>query len=131
MIWLYVLSAVALLLAPLAGPFAPVGGMAPLIQELARESGIPNLVSGVILHTRLFDTIGEVLVFTLASIGVRQMLGTEPVRQRIRTLTDIPSRVVCGGGTLATGSCGNSSAWSSVRGDLPLGWPVAPPSAWC
>ena len=35
MIWLYVLAAVALLLAPLAGPFAPVGGMAPLIQELA------------------------------------------------------------------------------------------------
>ena len=49
------------------------GGMA-LIQQLAKESGIPNLVSGVILHTRLFDTIGEVLVFTLASIGVRQML---------------------------------------------------------
>ena len=95
MIWLYVLAAVALLLAPLAGPFAPVGGMAPLIQELAEQSGIPNLVSGVILHTRLFDTIGEVLVFTRASIGVRQMLGAEPVRQRIRTLTDIPSRVVC------------------------------------
>lgn len=95
MIWLYVLAAVALLIAPLAGPFAPVGGMAPLIRVLADHSGVPNLVSGVILHTRLFDTIGEVLVFTLASIGVRQMLGAEPVRQRIRTLTDIPSRVVC------------------------------------
>jgi multicomponent Na+:H+ antiporter subunit B len=95
MIWLYVLAAITLLIAPLAGPFAPVGGMAPLIRVLADQSGVPNLVSGVILHTRLFDTVGEVLVFTLASIGVRQMLGAEPVRQRIRTLTDIPSRVVC------------------------------------
>ena len=93
MIWLYVLSAVALLLAPLAVR-SHRWGMAPLIQELAKESGIPNLVSGVILHTRLFDTTAGAGVHA-GLIGVRQMLGAEPVRQRIRTLTDIPSRVVC------------------------------------
>ena len=41
MIWLYVLSAVALLLAPLAGPFTPVGGMEPLIQELPSRAASP------------------------------------------------------------------------------------------
>ena len=95
MIWLYVLAAIALFAAPLTGPLPQVGGMGELISGLAAEGDVPNLVSGVILHIRLFDTVGEVVVFTLASIGVRMLLSDEPLRTRIRSLSDIPSRVVC------------------------------------
>lgn len=95
MIWLYVLAAIALFAAPLTGPLPQVGGMGALISELATDGDVPNLVSGVILHIRLFDTVGEVVVFTLASIGVRMLLRDEPLRTRIRSLSDIPSRVVC------------------------------------
>ena len=117
MIWLYVLSAVALLLAPLAGPFAPVGGMAPLIQQLAKESGIPNLVSGVILHTRLFDTIGEVLVF-LASMVCGKCSGLNRCGN-----ASAPSPTfrlgwsVAGGHPGGTG-VGNGSAWSPQSGRI-------------
>ena len=95
MIWLHVLAATALFAAPLTGPLPQVGGMGELISGLAAEGDVPNLVSGVILHIRLFDTVGEVVVFTLASIGVRMLLRDEPLRTRIRSLSDIPSRVVC------------------------------------
>jgi multicomponent Na+:H+ antiporter subunit B len=95
MTWLYVLATVVLFAAPLAGPLAQTSGMAPVMQALVEQSGVPNLVSGVILETRLFDTIGEVVVFTLASIGVRQLFREETKRDSIRSLTDLPSRVVC------------------------------------
>jgi len=48
-------------------------------------------VSGVILHTRLFDTVAEVVVFTLAAIGVQIVLAGDPERKRIRSLNDAPS----------------------------------------
>jgi multicomponent Na+:H+ antiporter subunit B len=53
------------------------------------------LVSGVILHTRLFDTVAEVVVFTLAATGVRLVLAGQPGRQLIRGLEDPPSQVLC------------------------------------
>ena len=95
MTWLYVLASVVLFAAPLSSPLAQTSGMAPVMQALVEQSGVPNLVSGVILETRLFDTIGEVVVFTLASIGVRQLFREETKRDSIRSLTDLPSRVVC------------------------------------
>ena len=37
-----------------------------IVNNLASFTKIPNTVTSVILGTRLFDTIGEVTVFTLA-----------------------------------------------------------------
>ena len=84
MTWLYVLASVVLFAAPLAGPLAQTSGMAPVMQALAEQTGVPNLVSGVILETRLFDTIGEVVVFTLASIGTTSLLGMTEVDRNAR-----------------------------------------------
>lgn len=95
MTWLYLLAAITLCLAPLTSPLAPAEPMAPLLRELAVQTNVPNLVSGVILHTRLYDTIAEVVVFTLASIGVRFLLSGEPAQKRLRALDDAPSVVLC------------------------------------
>jgi len=69
--------------------------MGPLIEALSQQTQVPNLVSGVILHTRLFDTVAEVVVFTLAAIGVRMVLAADPARKQIRSLNDAPSQVLC------------------------------------
>ena len=95
MTWLYLLAAIALFAAPLASPLPAASGMGPLIDALSQQTQVPNLVSGVILHTRLFDTVAEVVVFTLAAIGVRMVLAADPERKQIRSLNDAPSQVLC------------------------------------
>ena len=95
MTWLYLLAAIALCLAPLGAALPPAPAIGPVIASLAQTTGVPNLVSGVILHTRLYDTIAEVVVFTLASIGVRFLLAGEPAKTSIRAIDDAPSVVLC------------------------------------
>lgn len=95
MTWLYLLTAIVLFAAPLASPLPGDAAVADLIRALALQTQVPNLVSGVILHTRLFDTVAEVVVFTLAAIGVKLVLTGQPARQRIRGLEDPPSQVLC------------------------------------
>ncbi len=95
MTWLHLLAAIALCLAPLGAALPPAPAIGPVIASLAQTTGVPNLVSGVILHTRLYDTIAEVVVFTLASIGVRFLLAGEPAKTSIRAISDAPSVVLC------------------------------------
>ncbi|MDM7953011.1 MAG: Na(+)/H(+) antiporter subunit B [Cyanobium sp. CZS 25K] len=95
MTWLYLLAAAALCLAPLGAGLPPAPAIGPVIAALAETTDVPNLVSGVILHTRLYDTIAEVVVFTLASIGVRFLLAGEPTKTSIRAIDDAPSVVLC------------------------------------
>ena len=95
MTWLVIVAAVALFAAPLASALPPAEAVAEIVQTLAEQTRVPNLVSGVILYTRLFATITEVVVFTLAALGVRYLLAVEPARREIRVLDDPPSRVLC------------------------------------
>ena len=48
-----------------------------IVNQLSDYTKIPNVVTSVILGTRLFDTIGEVTVFTIAGLGVKILLGHE------------------------------------------------------
>lgn len=102
MTWIYLLAAIALFAAPLAAALPaeiPIDGLLASLQE---QTHVPNLVSGVILKTRLFDTVAEVVVFTLAALGVRQVLADEPGKRRIRAFGDAPSVVLCDlGSTIA------------------------------
>ncbi len=74
----YALAAVLLgvqLLLESDAQVAPAGpGPLP---ALVREAGVPNAVSAVIFRNRLYDTIFEVVVFTLAVAGIRFLLENE------------------------------------------------------
>ena len=91
-----ILSAAAILcLAPLlAGRDSSVDSV-QLISLLVGQSGIPNTVSAVILQARLYDTIGEVVVFTMASLGVRWLLSDARPERQIEALSDTASVVLC------------------------------------
>lgn len=95
MTWLVLVAAIVLFAAPLATALPPPPAVGELAQQLVAQTQVPNLVSGVILKARLFDTIAEVVVFTLAVQGVRYLLAVEPQRRQIRALEDPPSKVLC------------------------------------
>jgi multicomponent Na+:H+ antiporter subunit B len=95
MTWLAIVAAIALFLSPLAAGLPDPPSINAMLVDLVAQTQVPNLVSGVILKTRLVDTVGEVVVFTLASIGVRLVLAREPIRRRIQGLDDAPSVVLC------------------------------------
>jgi len=91
----YLIAAAILCLAPLRAAGAMSVDSAQLIRQLVSQSGIPNTVSAVILQARLYDTIGEVVVFTLASLGVRWLLSDARPERHIEALSDAASVVLC------------------------------------
>ena len=95
MTWLVLVAAIALFASPLATALPATTDAGAIVKDLLAQTQVPNLVSGVILYTRLFDTITEVVVFTLAALGVRYLLAVEPQRRTIRVLEDPPSKVLC------------------------------------
>ncbi|MEN9216908.1 MAG: Na(+)/H(+) antiporter subunit B [Gloeomargarita sp. HHBFW_bins_162] len=92
--WLYTLAAVAFgvkmifLVHPV--PESPL----EIVKAVVQDSGIPNAVSAIILRNRLFDTVSEVIVFTIAIMGVSGMMANERPLSRIVQLTDPPSVVL-------------------------------------
>ena len=103
MTWVVIVAAVALFAAPLATAMPAAKTVAEIVQTLADQTQVPNLVTSVILHARLFDTISEVVVFTLAALGVRHLLAVEPAQRQIRVLDDPPSVVLCELGATISG----------------------------
>lgn len=63
-------------------PIAEGGSRSNDTIQLATETGATNLVSAIYLGARLYDTLFEVLVFTVAVIGVRFYLLRRPSSAR-------------------------------------------------
>lgn len=64
-----------------------------IVETVVRESGLPNAVSAIILRNRLYDTIFEVIVFTIAIMGASFLLATERPAEKIYQFTD-PSSII-------------------------------------
>jgi multicomponent Na+:H+ antiporter subunit B len=65
-----------------------------IVETVVQDSGVPNAVSGIIFRNRLYDTIFEVVVFTLAIMGVRYLLADEQPSGTVYQFTDHPSIVL-------------------------------------
>ena len=59
-----------------------------IVDYLTSLADIPNSVTAVILGSRLFDTIGEVTVFTVAGIGVKILLTDEQSETKLLGIQD-------------------------------------------
>ena len=59
-----------------------------IVNYLSDITSIPNTVTSVILGTRLFDTIGEVTVFTIAGLGVKILLSHEKSEKSLIAIKD-------------------------------------------
>ena len=93
--WIYMTASLALLVKILFFPdFTADFAELNAVDLLVAESGVPNAVSGVIFRNRLYDTIFEVVVFTISIMGVRFLLSDEQPSSRVYQFTDKPSIVL-------------------------------------
>ncbi len=92
--WIYILAGLAIMakLLLVSGPVASWDGL--IVQTIAIDTGVSNAVSGILLHNRLYDTIFEVLVFTMAILGAKFLLADEQPKETIKHVNDPPSKVL-------------------------------------
>jgi multicomponent Na+:H+ antiporter subunit B len=93
--WVYIVAGIAFYIKMLLIP-NPVGELLDIsiVEVIVQDSGVPNAVSGIIFRNRLYDTIFEVVVFTLAVMGVRFLMANESPLTTIYQFNDQPSIVL-------------------------------------
>lgn len=93
--WIYILAVIALFGKMLIIP-NPVVDIeeAYLIDGIVADSGVPNAVTGIIFRNRLYDTIFEVVVFTVAILGAGYLVADENLNVNVQSFTDEPSIVL-------------------------------------
>jgi multicomponent Na+:H+ antiporter subunit B len=91
--WLYIGAAITFYVKMLVMANATPGPSFPIVEAVFKDAGVPNVVAGIILRNRLYDTIFEVIVFTLAIMGVRFLLANEKLLSQIHQFTD-PSTIL-------------------------------------
>jgi multicomponent Na+:H+ antiporter subunit B len=91
--WLYIAAGIIfyikMLLMSNPAPSLSYSSVAVVVQD----SGVPNAVSGIIFYNRLYDTIFEVIVFTIAIMGANYLLANERPSSSIYQFTD-PSAIL-------------------------------------
>jgi multicomponent Na+:H+ antiporter subunit B len=92
--WLYIAAIIALYIKFLIFPNTVDIPDLPIVQTIVQESGLPNAVSAIILRNRLYDTIFEVIVFTISIMGAYFLLANERPACTIYRFTDQPSIVL-------------------------------------
>jgi multicomponent Na+:H+ antiporter subunit B len=93
--WLYLGAGVALLIKILVLPYAVVEAPSiKAVEAIVQDSGVTNAVSGIIFRNRVYDTIFEVVVFSIAILGAKFLLSNEKPFQKVYQLTDKPSIIL-------------------------------------
>ncbi|MDJ0694595.1 Na(+)/H(+) antiporter subunit B [Mastigocoleus sp. MO_188.B34] len=117
--WIYILAGIALFIKMLVMPDPTTEPLQTSIAQLVvQDSGVPNAVSGIIFRNRLYDTIFEVVVFTIAILGAKYLLANEKPSCTIYQFTDEPSIVLARLGAIIAALVGIELA---IRGHLSPG----------
>ncbi|MGF1590634.1 MAG: Na(+)/H(+) antiporter subunit B [Pleurocapsa sp.] len=93
--WLYIAAGLALFVKMLLIP-NPTAQLAEfsIVGAIAEDAGVSNAVSGIIFRNRLYDTIFEVVVFTIAVLGVKFLLANEQPIEVVYQFSDRPSIIL-------------------------------------
>lgn len=93
--WIYIAAGIALYLKMLVFPNPAVDlEELSIVEAVVQDSGVPNAVSGIIFRNRLYDTIFEVVVFTISIMGAKFLLANEQPSCTVYQFTDHPSIVL-------------------------------------
>jgi multicomponent Na+:H+ antiporter subunit B len=92
--WIYIVAGIALYVKFLLMPNPIDLPDVSIVQAVVQDSGVPNAVTGIIFRNRLYDTIFEVVVFTIAIMGAHFLLANESPFCTIYQFTDQPSIVL-------------------------------------
>lgn len=93
--WIYIVAAITFALKMLLMPH-PEADSSPItiVESIVADSGVTNAVSGIIFRNRLYDTIFEVIVFTISIAGAKYLLSNEQPSVTVYQFTDQPSIVL-------------------------------------
>ncbi|NEQ77339.1 MAG: cation:proton antiporter [Okeania sp. SIO2C9] len=117
--WIYVIAGIALLVKVLIMPNPQAEWEEiSIVGVIVNDSGVPNAVSGIIFRNRLYDTIFEVVVFTIAILGVKFLLANEKPTEKVYQFSDQPSIVLARLGATITALV---SIELAIRGHLSPG----------
>ncbi|MGB7710115.1 MAG: Na(+)/H(+) antiporter subunit B [Microcoleus sp.] len=118
--WVYIVAGIALFVKMLlvANPTADLSQPSSIVELVVQDSGVSNAVSGIILRNRLYDTIFEVVVFTIAILGASYLLANEKPSCAIYQFTDRPSIILARLGATIAALVGVELA---IRGHLSPG----------
>jgi multicomponent Na+:H+ antiporter subunit B len=116
--WIYIAAGIAfyikMLLLANPSPRLPFS----IVDAVLEDSGVPNVVSGIILRNRLYDTIFEVIVFTIAIMGVKFLLSNERPLSQVYQFSDRSSILLARLGATISALVGIELA---IRGHLSPG----------
>ncbi|QOV21290.1 Na(+)/H(+) antiporter subunit B [Anabaenopsis elenkinii] len=117
--WVYIAAGIAFycILLIIPNSLKDLGDVS-VVASIVKDSGIPNAVTGIILRNRLYDTIFEVVVFTIAIMGARYLLADKKPLSVISQLQDQPSIVLARLGATISALVGIELA---IRGHLSPG----------
>lgn len=116
--WLYIAAGIAFYIKMLILPNAAPDLDFSIVEAVVGDSGVPSAIAGVILRNRLYDTIFEVVVFTVAIGGAKFLLANEKPQTHIHQFRDRPSIVLARLGATITALVGIELA---IRGHLSPG----------
>jgi multicomponent Na+:H+ antiporter subunit B len=117
--WIYVVAGIALYVKMLVIPNPELDWPDfAIVEAIVKDSGVPNAVTGIIFRNRLYDTIFEVVVFTIAIMGVYYLLANERPSCTIYQFSDRPSIVLA---RLGATICSLVSIELAIRGHLSPG----------
>ncbi len=93
--WIYIAAGIALFIKMLIMP-NPVAEWSEfsIVDAIVDDTGVINAVSGIIFRNRLYDTIFEVVVFSIAVLGVGFLLADEQPTTIVYQFSDQPSIVL-------------------------------------
>ena len=92
--WVYIVAGIALFIKMLMMPNPAAEWNESIVELIVEDTGVPNAVSGIIFRNRLYDTIFEVVVFTIAVLGVGFLLANEQPTEMVHQLSDRPSIIL-------------------------------------
>lgn len=93
--WVYLAAGIALFIKMLIMPeITAEGSEFSIVESIVKDAGVSNAVSGIIFRNRLYDTIFEVVVFTIAVLGVKFLLANETPTENVYQFSDRPSIIL-------------------------------------
>jgi multicomponent Na+:H+ antiporter subunit B len=93
--WIYAIAGIALFIKMLIVPNPKADwSEISIVTSILEDTGVPNAVSGIIFRNRLYDTIFEVVVFTIAILGVKYLLADETPTETVYQFSDRPSIIL-------------------------------------
>lgn len=86
--WVYVIIILLVFIRLAVLPHSGVSMPSGIAEKVALEANVPNSVAGILLRNRLYDTIFEVFVFTLAVLGVQYAFSLHRTEKEVLPLRD-------------------------------------------